>query len=142
MAKNILLPVDLEDTAFSKQVLAAALEQCTAPDTCLHLLTVLPGYSMSIVGQFFPKDFEKKSFDAAAAKLKTFIDDSVPKDVKTQPIVANGNIYEEILAAAKGANCDLIVIGAHRPTVEEYLLGPNSAKVVRHAKCSVLVVRP
>lgn len=142
MAHNILVPVDLEDLAFSKQVLAAALEQCKDADAQLSLLTVLPGYSMSIVGQFFPKDFEKKSLDAAGEKLKAFIADNVPKGIKIKSIVANGSIYEEILAAAKNTNCDLIVVGAHRPTVEQYLLGPNAAKVVRHAKCSVFVVRP
>ena len=36
---------------------------------------------------------------------------------------------------------ELIVIGSHRPEMQDYLLGPTAAKVVRHAKCSVLVVR-
>ncbi len=32
-------------------------------------------------------------------------------------------------------------IGSHRPELKDYLLGPNAARVVRHANCSVLVVR-
>jgi nucleotide-binding universal stress UspA family protein len=36
---------------------------------------------------------------------------------------------------------DLIVVGSHRPAMKDYLLGTNAARVVRHAHCSVLVVR-
>lgn len=42
-------------------------------------------------------------------------------------------------AAKIGA--DLIVIGSHRPEMGDFLLGPNAARVVRHSKVSVLVVR-
>jgi nucleotide-binding universal stress UspA family protein len=33
------------------------------------------------------------------------------------------------------------VVGAHRQDLKDYLLGPNAARVVRHADCSVYVVR-
>ena len=52
-----------------------------------------------------------------------------------------GSIYREILAQAKEDKSDLIVIGCHRPDLADYLLGPNAARVVRHASCSVFVVR-
>ncbi|MDH3475684.1 MAG: universal stress protein [Rhodospirillales bacterium] len=36
---------------------------------------------------------------------------------------------------------DLIITGSHKPNVSDYLLGSNAARVVRHASCSVFVVR-
>jgi nucleotide-binding universal stress UspA family protein len=36
---------------------------------------------------------------------------------------------------------DLIVIGSHHPNWSTYLIGSNATKIVRHALCSVLVVR-
>ena len=42
---------------------------------------------------------------------------------------------------AKEIGADLIVMGSHRPELADYLLGANAAKVVRHADCSVMVVR-
>ena len=48
---------------------------------------------------------------------------------------------EGIVEEAKARNCDLIVMASHNPVLKDYLLGPNSARVVRHADCSVLVVR-
>jgi nucleotide-binding universal stress UspA family protein len=65
----------------------------------------------------------------------------VPDAVPTQRIVAEGKIYREILNAAKSIQADLIVMGSHHPELKDYLLGPNAAKVMRHADCSVMVVR-
>ena len=62
-----------------------------------------------------------------------------PGDI--QHVIGHGTIYEEVLAWATKLGIDLIVVGAHRPSAADYLLGPNSARIVRHAKCSVLVVR-
>jgi nucleotide-binding universal stress UspA family protein len=56
-------------------------------------------------------------------------------------VVVTGNTYDEILRVAEADGAALIVIGAHQPDLRDYLLGPNAARVVRHAKCSVLVVR-
>jgi len=47
----------------------------------------------------------------------------------------------EILRVAEEAGADLIVVGSHRPAMKDYLLGTNASRVVRHARCSVLVAR-
>jgi nucleotide-binding universal stress UspA family protein len=67
--------------------------------------------------------------------------DNVPEGVAVHPHVLHGTIYDEILRAAGKLEVDLIVIGAHRPEFSDYLLGPNAARVVRHARQSVYVVR-
>jgi nucleotide-binding universal stress UspA family protein len=36
---------------------------------------------------------------------------------------------------------DLIILGAHRPDISDYLMGANAAQIVRHADCSVWTVR-
>ena len=46
-----------------------------------------------------------------------------------------------ILDLAEKIGADLIVMASHRPELKDYLLGPNAARVVRHAECSVMVVR-
>ena len=76
----------------------------------------------------------KSDLDALAAKC-------VPDGVKVDTIVACGTIYQEILKAIKAVGPDLVVVASHRPELKDYLLGPNAARVVRHAACSVLVVR-
>ena len=141
MFKEILLPVDLGDPDSSKKALSAAAKLSQSAGARLHVLTVVPGFSMSIISQYFPEDFEEKSRAGAAQQLNDYIGANIPSDIATRAIVANGTIYEEILRVAVETGCDLIVVASHRPALKDYLLGPNAARVVRHATCSVLVVR-
>ena len=55
--------------------------------------------------------------------------------------VTQGTIYHEIIKAAQELSAEVIVVGAHRPALKDYLVGPNAARVVRHAPQTVLVVR-
>jgi len=141
MYKDILLPIDLNQDSSWKSALPVAIEHARAFGTRLHVMTVVPDFGMTMVGQFFPKGFEKKAVEACQSKLRAFIDTEIPKDIPTQCIVAEGTVYERILELAKKLKIDLIVLAAHRPELRDYLLGPNAARVVRHASCSVLVVR-
>ncbi|MCP4874198.1 MAG: universal stress protein, partial [Gammaproteobacteria bacterium] len=52
-----------------------------------------------------------------------------------------GDIYREILAQAENSAVDLIVIGSHKLQATDFLIGTNASRVVRHAPCSVFVVR-
>lgn len=141
MFKNILLPVDLAEIDGPDKALSTAVGLCKTNGATLHAVSVMPGFGMSMVSQFFPEDFEEKAQAAAAKNLKDFIAKKVPSDISCQTIVASGTIYEEILRFAKEVGCDLIVMAAHKPDLKDYLLGPNAARVVRHANCSVFVIR-
>ena len=55
--------------------------------------------------------------------------------------VASGGVYHELLREAEDWGADLVVVGSHRPVMSDYLLGSNAKTIVRHAQCSVLVVR-
>jgi universal stress protein F len=52
-----------------------------------------------------------------------------------------GGIYHEVLEVATSVRADLVVVGSHRPAMATYFLGSNATAIVRHAMCSVLVVR-
>jgi nucleotide-binding universal stress UspA family protein len=65
----------------------------------------------------------------------------LPDDISTQHVVKHGRVYEEIIMTAKELGADLIVMSAHRHELSDYLLGPNAARVARHASQSVLIVR-
>jgi nucleotide-binding universal stress UspA family protein len=53
-----------------------------------------------------------------------------------------GAAYSVIVAAAAQARADLIVMGSEgRTGMSRFLMGSVAEKVVRHARCSVLIVR-
>ena len=141
MFRNILVPVDLSDKHSWRKALPAAIAMGEAFGAKLHVITVVPEFGLPIVGQYFPEGYEEKVRQQTAKQLKAFVAEQVPDAVPTRRIVAEGKIYREILKAAATIEADLIVMGSHHPELKDYLLGPNAAKVMRHADCSVLVVR-
>jgi universal stress protein A len=54
-----------------------------------------------------------------------------------------GRAYDEIVTTARKIKADLIVIPTHGYTgLKHVLIGSTAEKVVRHAPCPVLVIRP
>ncbi len=141
MLKAILLPVDLAEIEGSRRALAFGVQLARTNGATLHVMTVLPNFGMSIVGSYFDKGFEQKALADMEQKVRAFCDAEVPSDVSVKPHVAHGAIYDEIMRGAEKLACDAIVMAAHRPALKDYLLGPNAARVVRHAKQSVFVIR-
>ncbi|MFC7705297.1 universal stress protein [Plastorhodobacter daqingensis] len=141
MLKTILLPVDLSDEKSWKGPLRVALDQARLHGAVLHVVSVLPDFGLAAVGTFFRKGFEKEALRALGAALSDWVEAHVPDEVEVHPHVLHGSIYDEILRAADKVGADLIVLGAHRPELKDYLLGQNAARVVRHARQSVYVVR-
>jgi nucleotide-binding universal stress UspA family protein len=141
MYRNILVPVDLSDKHSWRKALPTAISLCETFQGKLHLMTVVPEFGLPMVGQFFPEGYEAKLRQHAAKQLRDFAAQQVPGEIECRRIVAEGKVYQEIMKAADAIKADLIVMGSHRPELSDYLLGPNAARVVRHAKCSVMVVR-
>lgn len=141
MFNDVLLAVDLNDEGSWAKALPVALDFTRASGGTLHVMTVVPNFGMSIVGQFFPKGYEKEVGEKVLVVLKEFVKTHVPQDVKTQRIVGEGTVYEVILNMAEKINADMIVVSSGRDDLKDFLLGPNAARVVRHASCSVTVVR-
>ncbi|MDX5360432.1 MAG: universal stress protein [Alphaproteobacteria bacterium] len=141
MYRDILLPVDLAHTGHDKPAIDQALKLAETFGAKLHVMSVLPDYGMSIVGSYFPPDFEKKGLKKADEELHAFVKRTVPEGMPVQHIVAHGTVYKEIVKAAKETGCDLIVMTPGRSAFEDFLIGPNAARVMRHAPCSVLLVR-
>jgi nucleotide-binding universal stress UspA family protein len=141
MYKKIILPIDLN----SENALTGNLEQIIdlvkAFDAKLYAITVVPDYGLSMVQEYFPKGWVKEIVDKSKISLKKIVTKHFPKDFEIECIVKKGPVYQCIIDKAIELEADLIMIPAHRPELQNYLLGPNAAKVVRHASVSVLVLR-
>jgi len=140
MFKTILLPIDLSTSESWERALPAALS-LARDAAALHVMTVVPDFGMSVVASYFEEGFEKKALHQVGEDLTAWVAANVPGDVEVHPHVAHGRVYEEIIRAADRLGADAIVMGSHRPELSDYLLGPNAARVVRHARQSVFVVR-
>lgn len=141
MADKILLSLDLTEPEDARQLLKTAEELATLRKQELHVVTVVPTYSMPIVGSYFEPGKEDQFLERAKEALKNFLEENASHPESVKGHIAHGTIYAEIMNVASKLDAALIVLGAHRPDLADYLLGPNAARVVRHAKQSVYVVR-
>lgn len=140
MFKKILVPIDLTEYAIAKPALDAAAELALQSKGLLRLVTVetlLPASFM----EYVPPEFDKSQQDRAIHELENISDGLVFPKENISRTVRFGGIYVEILAEAQEWGADLIVVGSHRPSMATYLIGSNAKTIVRHAKCSVLVIR-
>jgi nucleotide-binding universal stress UspA family protein len=140
MFRRILLAVDLADEAETPKGLPEALELVTAGGGDLRLVNVQPLLPATFM-EYVPADFDteqerraQEAMQAIAAKI------ALPPE-RVSIAAVSGGVYHELLREATDWNADLIVVGSHRPVMSDYLLGSNAKTIVRHAECSVLVVR-
>lgn len=143
MSGTILCAIDINRPEEERHVLERAAQMATMDGAQLDVITVVPDFGASVVGAYFQDHDIKSAKDSAANTLASVVEDALGAEVnaKVRHVTAIGSVYEEVLRVAKVSGATLIVIGAHRPDLKDYLLGPNAARVVRHAECSVFVVR-
>ncbi|MGX1497779.1 universal stress protein [Roseibium aggregatum] len=142
MTKSILCAIDIQQDN-DTMVLQTADKLARLDDAQLDVITVVPSAGINLVASYFDENFQGQMVVETQKKLVEKVSSILGPERNSQirHLVATGSIYEEILEVAKKIGVDLIVIGAHQPHLSEFLLGPNAARVVRHSKCSVYVVR-
>jgi nucleotide-binding universal stress UspA family protein len=140
MFKTILVPIDFEQDGSWERALEAAFALARANEAELHIMHVIRS-TPAMVAQYLPKDYATTAEAQTLATLKEKVADHGIGESEAKLLVRHGEVYPEILDAAKDLGADLIVLGAHRPEVTDYLLGTTAARVARHAKCSVFLVR-
>jgi nucleotide-binding universal stress UspA family protein len=141
MTQHVLCAIDLTHAEAEKALLVKAAELARFYGATLSVVTVVPDYGMTIVGSYFQEGTQAKALQAASDQLHQLVADTLPDFGQVQHIVESGTVYEQVLDAADRAQADLIIMGAHKPDLVDRIQGPNSARVARHAKCSVLIIR-
>ena len=139
--KHILCAIDLTHMNEARALLAEAGRLAEPFGAALSVVTVLPDYGMSFVGSFFKEGTLKEAAEAARIALHDVVDEVLPNSGQVQCIVEIGTVYESILDAAQKSDADFIIVGAHKPDLSDRIVGPNAARVARHAQVSVLVAR-
>jgi len=136
MHKTILVPIDIAHLTEGKKTVDVALSNATEGSKIV-LLNVIEDIPKWAAAQLVTGTLEK-SKQHAHDELKAIANEH---DASIDVEIRMGHTYKIILDVATEIKADLIVIASHRPGFKDYYLGSTAAKVVRHAKCSVHVVR-
>ncbi len=136
MYKTILVPIDLAHPEKGKPMIGIALNIAdeNARIILVNVMEEIPGYAAIELPSSLFVDAQKH----AEEKLKAI---AVAAGIKSDYAVMSGSAHNSILRFAEEQNVDLIIVGSHKPGLQDYFLGSTAARVVRHAKCTVLVAR-
>lgn len=142
MYERILVAIDVSEKSGWQAPLAAAAEHArTFASQKLTVLSVIREIDALVYAQMRSFSYEIIVRDMES-RLAAWVREIAASDLAPEILVRHGeSIYEVILDTARETKAELIVVGAHRPAMKDYLLGTNAGRVVRHAHCSVLVAR-
>lgn len=139
MFQNIIVAIDTVEPSSWLKALPAAIELAKAHDGRLTVATVVPDTEAAVQAEWSIVAF-RTLIDTAHTHLASLID-QYPEARGATIEIGTGNVWRGIVGIARTAAADLIVLASHRPGMKDYLIGANAVHVVRHAPCSVLVVR-
>lgn len=136
MYKNILVPIAFGHEVEVDTALRAS-KTLRDEGGKIILLSVLEPVTGMVAG-YLPEGVH----DKVRAEVLTFLEQLAQKiSGNVEAHVDMGGAGQRILEFAEEHACDCIVIRSHKPGLEDYFLGSTAARVVRHAQCSVHVVR-
>ncbi|QAX30670.1 universal stress protein [Leisingera sp. NJS204] len=136
MATKILLTLDHNDDRSWKKALPLALEQAKFYGAELHAVSVIPEI---IQLPNLPANYGAGAKDHVRKAVQAILDNDSASDVPVH--IEEGSVYREILKLAHKEGFDMIVMASAKGDFPNYEIGPNLARVVRNAHCTVLVVR-
>jgi len=136
MYKTILVPVEFDHNPITGRTLEVA-KLLAAPEArmiALHVVEPVPTY----IDQFIPEQQQEAIRQLVEEKFREELGGETDN---FELALSDGAPGVEIVEYAKRQGVDCIVMASHKPGLADLLLGSTAARVVRHAECSVHVVR-
>ena len=133
MYKNILIPLAYEPGHPAKAEIAAA-KSLAAPGaqvTLLHVLDPVPKFAAA----HLPESAQAEMRNTVEHDLQRHADTLLGADIR----IVEGEPGRQIISQASDLGADCIVMASHRTHKGEY--GSTTARVVRHAPCTVHLLR-
>jgi universal stress protein F len=136
MYNSIIVAVDIAQMEKAERILrkASDLKSEAGAIVLLNVVEELPAYVVSDLSVDMTVKARKDSEEYLSALRERT---GVAADIE----IRQGAPAREILAAADHHNADLIIVASHVPDLTNYIIGATADRVVRHAKCSVLIDR-
>lgn len=140
MFRRILVPIDLAEPPLIEQAINHAESMAHAFNADIRLANVQSVVPIAFL-DYLPTDFDdgiKQGLETELAKIASGIQ-RPPETISTTLLY--GPVYQQLLLESENWQSDMILLCSHRPAASRYLIGSNASAIVRHASCSVLVLR-
>jgi nucleotide-binding universal stress UspA family protein len=136
MFENVLIPVDMAHPEKAPDMISAA-QRLAGGNTKFVMANII--HSVPAVAELsVPQEY----FDMAEKEARETLENLAKEaELKATIEVRIGHPANDILTIAEDHKVNLIIVGSHRPGLQDYLIGSTASRVVRHAQCPVLVMR-
>lgn len=144
MIRKILVPIDPFETEMAEETIKMAASMSKSNNAEVRFVAVvqdIPQMVKEVISTYAPDQYQYKFKKEVRENLERISNDSGFDESLCSVRVREGNAYHELIAEAEQWQADMIIVSSHRPGARTYLLGSVAAKIVRHAHCSVTVIR-
>ncbi len=145
--KNILVPTDFSKSSITALETAVEIAKKSNSDiTLLHVVEEPGSDSFSVTGEWKKMNWSDKLYmlklvEKSKAQLEKIVMDPKYSSVKLDGELRLGNAFHGMRTIIAEQKVDLVVMGTRgRANIETMVIGTNTERVVRHAKCPVLSI--
>ncbi|MDI3323282.1 universal stress protein [Pontibacterium granulatum] len=140
MFTKILLPVDLSHEDHIRELMRVAAKMVEGESPEVHMLYV----DQSLIHTAGYPHLDEQSLADHRRDAKATMDRllaALPAGLAGFSHCREGTAHDQILETAEELGVNVIVMMARKPGISSYFIGSNAERVVRHAGCSVVIVR-
>jgi universal stress protein F len=142
MYSNLIIAVDMAHPEQIPHLVKAAINLSSdMTEPYFHVVYVDENHVHQAMYPQIDEAQYKQDSKELKRQLKTELAAVFPEGTQYECHVRSGTAHEQILEESREIKADAIVMMARRPGLASYFVGSNAERVVRHAKCSVLVLR-
>ncbi len=145
--KKILVPTDFSKTSVNALEVAVEIAKKSNADiTLLHVVEEASSSSFSVTGEWQKEGWADKLYtvkllEKSKAQLEKLVLDPRFEQVKVTGELRVGNAFHGMRTIITDNKVDLVVMGTSgRSGAVDSVIGTNTERVVRHAKCPVLSI--
>ncbi|WP_421976802.1 universal stress protein [Roseivirga seohaensis] len=146
--KTILVPIDFsEQSKYALNFAAQLAEKGKLQIQAIHIIEGPQNHTFNTMGDGIANESEdyfflKQLLEKTKENMRNLVESKVYAGINITGSVEIGNPYQSISKAIADHQADLVVMGSKGVSgIDEVLIGSNTEKVVRHAKCPVITIK-
>ncbi|KYG81883.1 nucleotide-binding universal stress UspA family protein [Roseivirga ehrenbergii] len=146
--KTILVPIDFsEQSKYALNFAAQLAKKGKLQIQAIHIIEGPQNHTFNTMGDGIANESEdyfflKQLHDKTKENMRNLVESKAYAGIDITGSVEIGNPYQSISKAIADHQADLVVMGSKGVSgIDEVLIGSNTEKVVRHAKCPVITIK-
>lgn len=146
--KTILVPIDFsEQSQYALNFAAQLAEKGKLQIQAIHIIEGPQNHTFNTMGDGIANESEdyfflKQLLEKTKENMRNLVESKAYAGINITGSVEIGNPYQSISKAIADHQADLVVMGSKGVSgIDEVLIGSNTEKVVRHAKCPVITIK-